>query len=359
MENEIPPLDEYLEDWSLVKKRWEAFWEHGLYDRPILQVKAPRQGVFPQTETVDAETQWTDISFMIDRTLRDMRSTYYGGEAIPWCWNPISAGYAVLFGCKPHFTDATVFVDPAAAEEDGYPALDGWRESSWWPWIREGMRAFAQASRRRFFVPVFWGNSAMDILGVVRGVEDFMMDIACNPAWVKQAVRRMNEIQHEIFEEIWEFVQPEATGMDGNVDSSGFWSPGKARTFDADLAYNISNRAFKELILPPMAEWMQEIDNSSWHLDGKGNLTHLETLLDLPQLKAIQWVQGDGPHKPILPWVPLIRKIQERGKSIQVLCEPEEVESLLAEISPEGLAISTYCKTEGEARRLLERLKTY
>jgi hypothetical protein len=345
-----------VDEWPIVKRRWEAFWEHGLYDRPLVQVRAPREGVEPTPEVVDPETQWTDIDFMVRRTVEDLRTTYYGGEAIPWCWNPISAGYALLFGCRPHFSSATVYVDPAPEGEDGLPVLEGWRESPYWSWIRDGIQAFARASHGRFFVPVFWGNSAMDILGLVRGPEKFMLDIALNPEWVKSAVRQMNDILWEMFDELWQFTTPDVTGLEGCLETCGFWSPGRARTFDADMAYGISNEAFRELILPPMVEWMRTMDHCSWHLDGIGSVRHLDTLLALPEIEAIQWVQGEGPHKAIMQWVPLIRKIQSSGKSIQVICELHEVEPVLAEVSPEGLTISTRCGSEKEARELLERV---
>ena len=300
------PNEQIVENWPTVKKRWEAFWDQGLYDRPLVQVRAPRAAEESQLESVDPETQWTDNSHVLRRTLESLRRTYYGGEALPWCWNPMSAGYALLFGCQPHFSPATMFVDPAPTGEGAFPTLDGWRDSPWWAWMRYGIERFVDASKGRFFVPVFWGNSAMDILGLVRGVEQFMMDVALNPDWVKSATAAMNRIEWEIFDELLEIASPEAVGLEGTVETCGFWAPGKARTFDADLAYCISGRSFKELILPPMVEWMHAVDYRSWRLDGVGNLTHLETLLDLPELQAIQWVQGDGPNKPIAPWIPLI-----------------------------------------------------
>jgi hypothetical protein len=146
------------------------------------------------------------------------------------------------------------------------------------------------------------------------------------------------------------------SGLEGCVETCGMWSPGKARTFDADLAYNISDRAFKQLVLPPLVEWMQRVDHRSWHLDGVGNLRHLDTLLAVHELQAIQWVQGEGPQKAILPWAELIRHIQAHGKSVQVLCDPEEVEPILAAVRPEGLAIRTHCASEGQARQLIDRV---
>jgi hypothetical protein len=349
-------VPEIVEDWPTVKQRWGAFWEHGLYDRPLLQITAPRDGAPPSLAGVDAQTQWTDTGYMIRRCEADLRATFYGGEALPWCWNPISAGWAMLFGCRPHYSAATVYVDPAPVGPDGFPTLDGWQTSPAWAWIRDSHAAFAAASRGRFFVPVFWGNSTLDILGLVRGVAPLMTDFVLNPGWLGSALQQMNDILYCIFEELWPATGQAATGIEGCVETCGFWSPGKSRTFDADLAYNISNRAFRQFVLQPMVDWMQRVEYRSWHLDGVGSLRHLDTLLDLPELQAIQWVQGEGAHHAILPWVPLIQKIQARGKSIQVLCDPDEIKPLLKEVRPEGLVIKAHCPTESAARQLIERV---
>jgi hypothetical protein len=345
-----------VEDWPAVKRRWDAFWEHGLVDRPLLQVTAPRDRVEPRHSQVDPIAQWTDPATMIAHAEQQLQTVYYGGEALPWCWNPISAGWSLLFGCQPHYSTSTVYVDPAPPGLDGFPSLAGWQDSPAWTWIRSSHIAFAEASRCRFFVPAFWGNSSLDSLGLVCGVENLLMDFVLNPAWLRTALRQMNDILRTTFEELWPLVGPLATGLEGCVETCGFWSRGKARTFDADLACNISNEAFKEFVLPPLVEWMQQINHASWHLDGAGNLRHLDTLLDLPELCAIQWVQGEGSHHAIRAWIPLIQKIQARGKSVQVLCEPEEVEAVLDEVRPEGLVIKTHCANESAARQLIERV---
>jgi hypothetical protein len=76
-------------------------------------------------------------------------------------------------------------------------------------------------------------------------------------------------------------------------------------------------------------------------------------LLALPELHAIQWVPGAG-HEEVKQWIPLIRHIQDNGKGVQVLCQPEEVEFLMTQIRHEGLCLNTHCETEREAIALVD-----
>ena len=125
--------------------------------------------------------------------------------------------------------------------------------------------------------------------------------------------------------------------------------------FDCDVSCMFSNEVFKEMFLPPLLETMHTVDHRIYHLDGPGAFQHLDTLLDLPELQAIQWVPGAG-HTEVTQWIPLIQRIQSKGKGVQVGASPQEIEPLLREVRPEGLLIRTGCKTEEEARRLLDRV---
>ena len=55
-----------------------------------------------------------------------------------------------------------------------------------------------------------------------------------------------------------------------------------------------------------------------------------------------------------MQWLPLIQRIQSKGKSVQVHCSPEEVGPLMTQVRPEGLCIVTSCRTENKARELLK-----
>ena len=350
-------IETIVEDWPAVKKRWEAWWQCELYDRVVLQVTAPRDGAGPmQLPEVDPETEWTDPDYMIHRMQEMIRTIYYGGDMLPIIFHGLSAGHALYFGCEPHFSHNTVWVDPAPAGEDGYPVLDdSWRDSPWWEWSLESQKAFAKGSQGRYFLMPLWGNHSGDTLALVRGTQELLMDIALAPEWVKSAVKTISDILLEVFEEMWQLMSPEETGVEGSVNYVSCWSPARTMAFDCDLSCMISREAFNELFLPPLIETMHTVDHRIYHLDGPGAIHHLDTLLDLPELHAIQWAPGAG-NEEIMQWIPLVQRIQSKGKAVTVRVQPEEIQPLLREVRPEGLRIRTHCETETEARRLLDRV---
>ena len=76
-----------------------------------------------------------------------------------------------------------------------------------------------------------------------------------------------------------------------------------------------------------------------FHLDGRGVARHLDAILELPNVNAIQWVQGVGLDQPILQWTPLIRKIQAAGKSVVVDLTVQELEPFIDAVAPEGILL--------------------
>jgi len=74
-----------------------------------------------------------------------------------------------------------------------------------------------------------------------------------------------------------------------------------------------------------------------FHLDGKGMLRHLDRILAVPEIQAIQRVHGAGDDAPIMQWLPVIKRIQAAGKGVLVDLQLHELESFIAGTNPQGL----------------------
>lgn len=59
------------------------------------------------------------------------------------------------------------------------------------------------------------------------------------------------------------------------------------------------------------------LDNTLYHLDGIGELNHLDSILSIKELDAVQWVPGDG-NPPQEEWPDVLLKIHNAGKNLQL-----------------------------------------
>jgi hypothetical protein len=251
----MKPIDLIKEDWETTKKRLTHWWANELYDRAVVLVTAPKDGVEPggtwSGGKVTPEIAWTNIDYMIWRLEEQIRTTYYGGESVPVLWHGWSVGHALLLGCEPKFAPDTVWTEPLPAAGDGYPPIRFHREGRWWQWIREATLKVAQASRGRWFVMPAWGNHAGDNLALIRGTQELMLDVAENPEWVRQAARQVSDILIEMHNELWTMVGSEVTGIEGSANYCSIWSPSRTMGFDCDISCCLSPKQFEELFLPP------------------------------------------------------------------------------------------------------------
>jgi hypothetical protein len=77
-------------------------------------------------------------------------------------------------------------------------------------------------------------------------------------------------------------------------------------------------------------------------------------LLELPDLKAMQWVPGTGKEK-FKQWYVLIKIILSTKKSIQSYAQPDEVDDLINNVGVCGLLITIDHATVSVLERLIER----
>ena len=99
----------------------------------------------------------------------------------------------------------------------------------------------------------------------------------------------------------------------------------------------ISTKSFANLFLPGIIRECRHMDRCMYHLDGPQALRHLDLLLDIPEIHAIQWVPGAG-RDYWGDWIDIYRKIQMRGKALQILSIPAADLGWLFEVlRPEGV----------------------
>lgn len=351
---------EYKPDWEQTQKRFLAWWEQEIVDRPCVLVTAPKEGceqeiaeAITRPGTVSIEQWWTDIDYIIERTEKRIRSTFYGGDAFP-LFNPNLGPdvFAAYFGAPLRFLDTdTNWVEHIIDDWDKAPELRPNPENRWWKLQTELLRAAHEAGRGRWLTGLPDTHAGGDALSALRGNARACVDLYDNPEAIRRAMTQLIIAMREVYDVYFRIVEPEKYGS-----SSGWlpsWCDGRTNAVQCDFIALISPPMMEEFILPSIIEEARALDRTVFHLDGPDAIPHLDTLLAVPEIHAIQWVHGAG-NEPMTRWVPLLRRIQAAGKSLHLHCTPPEVPVLLQELQPEGLLLATGTATEAEARDLVE-----
>jgi len=90
-------------------------------------------------------------------------------------------------------------------------------------------------------------------------------------------------------------------------------------------------------------------------------IRHLDAILEIPELKAVQWTPGYGQPQGGDPcWYDLYRRIKAAGKAVMPCwVRPDELKPLLDAVGPEGLNIELDLQHESEWVSILELAASY
>ncbi len=348
-------LLQYKEDWPAAAARLEAWWNREVIDRVCLQVTAPKVNYRPR-EIPRPKTlleKWTDPDYIIETNEETFRSTFWGGEAFPALHVNLGPGImGAFFGCEPVLAEETAWQQPLIDDWDSFPGLSFDPANRWWQAVKTITRRAVERGKGRYFTAMTDLGGAVDVLSLLRGPERLCTDLVYHPERVKGLRRFLSEQWRGFYDELHRDIQ---TGMTGSSSWLRVWSPGKMYPLQCDFSNLISPEMFREFCLPELEEQSKWLDHVIYHLDGPGELRHLDHILAVEGIDVIQWVPLPDKRRKI-QWIPLFKQIQKAGKGLHLLVDPDEIEPLLAELSPRGLLLRTQCASEAEAKDLLKQV---
>ena len=174
----------------------------------------------------------------------------------------------------------------------------------------------------------------LDILAHLRGNQQLLLDLCDTPQEIERLVGEINRLWLACYEELFE-----RTKYGQGITCWGpCWSPSRGYLLQSDFSYMISPAMFERYVLPDLSACCEKLDYAFYHLDGKGQLPHLEMLLSLGRLRGIQWVPGDG-QPQAEHWLGLIKRIRQNGKLCQVYANAEGALTILRELGGKGLLL--------------------
>jgi 5-methyltetrahydrofolate--homocysteine methyltransferase len=160
----------------------------------------------------------------------------------------------------------------------------------------------------------------LDILASFRPGEQLLLDLCDHPGDVKRLTWEAHHLWWRCFEEIDALLRPTNPGYTA-------WAPIFSETpyymLQCDFCYMIGPAMFEEFVRPELAASCRRLPHAFYHLDGPGQLPHLDSLLAIPELRGVQWIPGAG-AKPQSEWPEVYRKIRAAGKLIQVFAYGDE-----------------------------------
>jgi 5-methyltetrahydrofolate--homocysteine methyltransferase len=114
-----------------------------------------------------------------------------------------------------------------------------------------------------------------------------------------------------------------------------------------DFSYMISPQMFERFVMPDLVACCDHLENGFFHLDGRGEIPHLDLLLSIKRLRGIQWIPGDGSPTPD-QWTDLLKRIIAGGKLCQVFVSAEGARNIVRTVGGKGFLIAVQDEMRAE-----------
>ncbi len=284
-------------------------------------------------------------------------------DVLPMATTDLGPGSLALFlNSEPGFSEDTVWFYPVFENEEEpetLPPPQFSAEHRWWKITESILRTCAEAARGKYIVGCPDLVENMDVLSSLRGGQTLCVDMLERPEWIEQKIWEINEVWFAAYERIYQIIK----GDDGSSAFGAFylWGPGKVAKVQCDASAMFSPQMYRRFVVPALTAQCDWLDHSLYHLDGTQAMLHLDALLEIEPLDAIEWtpqagIETGGNKR----WHDLYRRILSAGKSVQVVnVEPHEVVPLLDAIGNEGVYILIQIKDQREADQILNSVEGY
>jgi hypothetical protein len=338
-------------------QRVEAWYHQAIIDRP--PVRFTRHNA--EYEVLDdadlsrwphLKARWFDEEYQIERFLRQLHRQRYLGETFPIFWPNLGPNvFAACYGAPLEFGEVTSWAEPILNSYD-QPVAINW-QSEYLVKLESLTHKALQICDSQFIVGYTDLHPGMDWLAALRGSEQLCMDFYDYPDEIKALQQQVTTDFLSVFAHFDVLLK---RSHQPSVSWMGIPFLGRMHIPSCDFATLISPAIFQEFAWPALQDEVVAMTHNIFHLDGKGVARHLDAILELPNVNAIQWVQGVGLDQPILQWIPLIQKIQAAGKSVVVDMAVAELEPFIDAVEPEGILLCLPSESEAEELAILARV---
>jgi len=327
-------------DLEAAVSRVEAWFNHEQLERPLVRF-AEHNAEFASSHPLenynwpDLKARWFDAEYQVDQYLDSIRGRTFYGETFPLFIPNLGPNvYAAFHGLELEFGEVTSWIKHVVHDWDDLSKL----KFSWQNEYFQGLEKLTQVGLEKGAGKCWVGypdlHGSVDTVADWRDPQQLCLDLFDNPEKVHAMVQLANEHFLPVFDHYDEVLKSHGVP---SITWIGMPSRGKFHVPSCDFSALISTKDFCEFYFPCLQNEVRHTTHNVFHVDGVGVLNHLDHILSLPQIHAIQWVQGVGDDMPIMQWLHVIKRIQAAGRGVVVDLQLSELEPFIAAMKPDGL----------------------
>ncbi len=334
----------YYDHWAETRQKWINYWKHQNTGRPVMTVIArkPEVEALSNGEPQDGGylgqiCQGNYYGLPEELMWKDMEDKYQNPERIVARYRQFCETHAFLAESFPNlnidfgpgslasylgsdigFKEDTVWFMPCFT--DGWehaPELVFNPENAWLLKHLYLAKVCRQLAGDDFFVDMPDLMENIDTLASLRGAQDTLYDLLDEPEEIEKRVKQIDKIYYEYYNRFYDIIKDHEGGNAYTVFQ--IWGPGKTVKLQCDFSAMMSPDDFRAYVQPSLRQQAEKADCVLYHLDGPDAIKHMDALMEIEGIDALQWTSGDaGPDGTLPDWDVIYDKAILAGKSIWV-----------------------------------------
>jgi len=325
-------------DYERAQERINSFWNHEESDRPIVLINFQKEGaaLFTKKNHSSWEDYCLDNEYRTEEAAHYMENTVFYSESMPvYMPNMGPEIISAWAGCPYHFGEHTTWTDPCLFDwEKDSTVIDMNHPLA--KKLDSFTKLLIEKAKGNFIVGLSDFHPGGDHVAALRDPQVLAIDMLEYPDQVKAKLASSYKEYYAVYDYYVGLLKKAKMHI-------ASWLPITSEktmyTPSNDFSCMISKEMFDEFFLDDIAAECRYYGNSIYHLDGPGAIRHLNSLLAIPELNAIQWVPGAG-RGECARWIDLYKRIQSAGKSLMVYpASLDELKLIMDNLSSWGLCI--------------------
>ncbi len=353
---------ETMPGFDMALQRLEAWFAGEIVDRPPVRFMAHNAFLNAEADFHDwtpqqKKARWFDVDYQVEAFVRSIEGRTFHGETFPVFWPNLGPDvYAAFYGARLHFGEVTSWSEPLVHSWDDLPSLELDLANEYLARLDQLTLAALERCPGQFMVGYTDLHPGLDCAAAWRDPQQLCLDMVDDPDQVKQLAERAIADFETIYDHFDAMLK--ARGQ-LSVSWMGIPSRGRMHIPSCDFSALISPVFFRDFGLPVLQREVKTMTHNVFHVDGPGVAKHLDAILSVPEIHALQWVQGVGDLQPIMQWVPFIKQLQARGIPLIVDLDRTELAQFVDAMDPHGLFLWVAATDEEDELALLELVQRW
>jgi hypothetical protein len=349
-------------DFEKSRARYDAFWHREIIDRPPVDIQYNK----PDAKPVPVKTyktwdeKWLDVDFRSEQQAAWLENTVYAADSMPIAWPNLGPEiYSAWCGCEYHFTEFSGWSQPMVHDWDrdiSNARLD--MNHPLFKLCERYTKNLLELGKGKFMTGLTDFHSGGDHVAALRDPQQLAIDMVESVEHVQAELVLSQTEYFMAYDYFYNMIK--SAGSFACSWMYSLFGEGKFYIPSNDFSCMISKRMFDEVFLEGIIAECRFFDQSIYHLDGPGALRHLDSLLDIKELDAVQWVCGAG-NEGYARWVDVYQRIQRAGKGLTLGITLEELPMVFETLKPEGVFFVQIegANDEDTAKEVLKRIEKW